>query len=83
MVRSKAPTRYITQPGVACWAGSGGLGGGGLGGGDCGAGGGLGDDSGIGGGLGDDSGAGCDSVVKAPTALQALCVLEPLALTFQ
>ena len=70
IVRSKAPTRYITQSGVACWAG----GGGGLGGGG----------SGTGievGGVG--SSAGGDSVVKAPTALQALEVLEPIALTFQ
>ena len=75
IIRSKAPPRCIsqfTQSGVAGWAGGGGggLGSGGLDGGDS-----------VGGG--DGSSAGGDSVVKAPTALQALCVSELIALTFQ
>ena len=74
MVRSKAPTRYITQLGVPCWSDDGVLGGG-LGG--CGLNVGsstVGDD---------DSSAGDDSVVKALTALQSLCVSGLIALTFQ
>ena len=62
IVKSKAPTRYVTQSGVVCWAGDdwgeGGLGGtlgsGGVGGGD------------------DTFSSGGDSVVKTPTALQVL-----------
>ena len=76
IIRSKAPPRcisHLTQSGVAGWADDGcggGLGGGGLDGGDS-------------VGRGDGSSAGGDSVVKAPTALQALCVSELIALTFQ
>ena len=56
MVRSRPLTRYITQWGKVCWGG---------------AGGGVGGDSAGGGVVVTDSGGG-DSVVKAPTALQAL-----------
>ena len=83
MVRSRAPIRYITQSGRAGWAGDD-EGSGGEGGDDsCGDGeagdNGCGDDSS---GAGDGSDGG-DWMVKAPTALQALWLLEPLALTFQ
>jgi len=66
MLRSRPPTRYITQEGKVCSGG---------------AGGGAGGDSG-GGVVVTDSGGG-DSVVKTPTVLQSLEVLELIALTFQ
>ena len=84
MVRNKPPITYIVQSGcvVGVWAGGAGEGGtggdtGGGTGGDAGggtggvAGSGTGDIAGGGGGGGSD-GVGGDSVVKAPTALQAL-----------
>jgi len=83
MINNKPPPRYIihfTHSGVVCWDDEGG--------GDGGDTEGDGDDDGAGGGDGggDDTemgGSGCDSVVKAPTALQALLVSELIALTFQ
>ena len=91
MTRNKAPIRYTIQSGVAgAWAGGGGIGGSTAGTG--GAGGGTGDIADGCGGIGniidgdaggDTDGAEGDSVVKAPTALQALWVLELIALTFQ
>ena len=79
MVRSKAPIRYITQSGVVgAWAGGGGSGGGGggtglgaVGGKGVGAGCGTGKiiDGNAGGGIEE---VGNESVVKVPTALQAL-----------
>ena len=65
MVRSSPPTRYITQSGVVGWDGAG-DGRGGDGGDNSGD-----DDDGDSSAGGDSSGDG-DSVVKAPTALQAL-----------
>ncbi len=76
MVRSRAPPRYIAQLGRVNWATSGGDDG--CGDGDDGCGDGEADSSG-----GSDGSDGGDSVVKAPTALQALWLLELLALTFQ
>lgn len=91
MTRSKAPRAYSTQSGVVGdWAGAGGTGGsddvGGTGVGSAGgeAGGGVGAGTTI---CGDTDGGAdelCgDSVLKVPTALQALRVLELMALTFQ
>ena len=89
MVSSRVPIRYITQSGVVgVWAG-GGVGDGGTGGSTGGGGGvdvgdgtvGNGTDDMTGGSTGD--GVMGDSVVKAPTALQALWVLALTALTFQ
>ncbi len=86
MVRSRAPTIYIAQSGKVGWAeASVGNGGGG----DDGCGG-VGDGSGGGGCSGGSDSSGAEdglgsgnSVMKAPTALQALWLPEPLALTFQ
>jgi hypothetical protein len=94
MTRSKAPRAYINQSGVVGdWAGAGGSGGSGGSGGVGGTGVGS-----TGGEAGNSVGAGTtadgdadggaeelwgDSVVKVPTALQALRVLELMALTFQ
>ena len=97
MVRSRAPIRYIIQSGVigACaGAGVGVVIGGSTGvGGSCGSGGGTDGvagssgitTGGIAGGAGSNgSGSvGGDFVVKALTALQALRVLELIAITFQ
>ena len=74
MVRSRPPTRYFTQSGIVGGDGAGGDGGGGGSGGDNDA-----DDN----FAGDDDSEGGVSVVKAPTALQLLWVLDPIALTFQ
>ena len=63
IIRTRPPTRYITQWGVVGW-GEGGSGAGGGSGGD----GGAGDRDGDSGGGGEGGG----SVVKAPTALQSL-----------
>ena len=80
MTRSKAPRAYITQSGVVGdWAGAGGTGGsGGVGGTGVGSTGGeVGGSVGTGTIMAGDAGGGTDevegdSVVKAPTALQAL-----------
>ncbi len=88
MSNKKPPPRYIihfTHSGAVCWDNDGG------GGDDADA---DGDDDEAGGGDGTDGdgddgdaietdGSGSDSVVKAPTALQALLVSELIALTFQ
>ena len=80
-VRSRPPIRYFTQSGIVGWEGAGG---GGDGGDDSSDGAGFGGDDSFGGdGAGDDNSDDDDSVVKAPIALQALQVSEPIALTFQ
>ena len=85
ITNNKPPPRYIihfTHSGAVCWDDDGG------GGGDTDRDGDGDDDEagGAGAGGGDDtelSGSGGDSVVKAPTALQAPLVSELIALTFQ
>ena len=95
MSNKKPPLRYIihfTHSGAVCWDDGGGGGGDDadgdgdddeVGGGDDTDGDGDDDEAGSAGVDTESDGSGGDSVVKAPTALQALLVSELIALTFQ